>query len=108
MQGGTNSNRAEKRITSGARVSGSHGQLRQNPNPAIRRRVKERLYGTVVSATESNKYIVKFDNGLEKECTSRSLKLERSTTALPVSEVVDEMSAASTAAAESGLLADGK
>ena len=108
MQGRTNSNRAEKRITAGARVSGSHGQLQANPNAAIRRRVKERLYGTVVSATESNKYIVKFDNGLEKECTSRSLKLERATTALPVADVVDEMSAASTAAAESGLLADGK
>ena len=108
MQGRTNSGRAEKRITSGARVSGSHGQLRPNPNPAIRRRVKERLFGTVVSATECNKYIVKFDNGLEKTCTSGSLRLERSTTAVPVSEVVDEVSGGSTAAAENGILADCK
>ena len=108
MQGGTNSGRAEKRIIFGARVYGSHGQLVQNSNLAIRRRVKERLFGTVVSATECNKYIVKFDNGLEKECTSRSLRIERSTSAVPVSEVVDEVSGASTAAAENRILADCK
>ena len=53
--------RADQRIRNGTRVSGSHGELRANPNPQIKRRVKQRLYGVVIEATDAKKYRVRFD-----------------------------------------------
>jgi len=82
----TNGGCAERRITSGTRVSRSHGELRANLNPAIRRRVKERLYGHVVEAVGPNKYNVLFDHGKEAMCASRTLRTERATASIPITE----------------------
>ena len=84
----TNSNRCEKRITTGTRVSGSHGALVPNPNSSVKRRVKERIFGTVIEAIGTNKYKVLFDNGETKLCPSRTLRTERNNAGVPLSEAV--------------------
>ena len=86
MGGSINSNRNEKRITVGTRVSGSHGPLVPNSNPSIKRRVKQRIFGVVIESVDTNQYKVKFDNGLEKVCNSRSLRTERQIAGVPISE----------------------
>ena len=43
----------ESHLAVGAQVSGSHGNIIANPNPAIRRRVKQWIFGVVVSACTS-------------------------------------------------------
>ena len=84
----TNSGRAEKRITTGQRVSGAHGPLVPNPNPLIKRHVHERIYGRVIEAVGSAKYLIKFDDGVEKICTSRTLQTERNEISIPLVEVL--------------------
>ena len=84
---GTNSGRAEKRITTGTRISGAHGRLIANPNPLIKRRVHERVYGRVVEAVGQAKYRVRFDDGSEKVCASRTLRTEREEASIPQSEL---------------------
>jgi hypothetical protein len=41
------------------------------------------LYGQIVSAVGEKKYLVRFDNGLEQECASNSLRVERMNESLP-------------------------
>jgi len=84
MATATSGRRAERRITPGTHVSGSHGELRSNPD--IRRRVKERMYGHVVEAVGSDKYKVLFDNGKELVCPSRRIQTERATASIPIIE----------------------
>ena len=86
----TNSNRAEKRIIVGARVSGKHGKLVANPNPLIRRRIKEKIWGKVIAAIGKNKYSVRFDDGTIKECSSKSLKTERADAGIPLNELAED------------------
>jgi len=55
--------RPPKRIANGCRVSGALGRSIDNPNPTIKRKHKERLFGTVICAVDRNKYRVRLDNG---------------------------------------------
>jgi hypothetical protein len=41
------------------------------------------LYVKIVSAVGEKKYLVQFDNGLEQECASNSLRVERMNESLP-------------------------
>ena len=99
----TNSGRAEKRITTGQRVSGAHGPLVPNPNPKIKRRVHQRIHGRVLEAIGSAKYRIQFDDGVEKICASRTLRTERNEIAIPLAEV--PLTAARTAVATSSTAA---
>ncbi len=65
----------------GCRVEGSHGEFLPAPcNPdgsQASRRKRARLQGTIVEAKGEKRWLIKFDNGLEKECPSVTLKLLR-------------------------------
>ena len=74
---------APKRITTGVRVSGAIGKQIPNPNPTIKRKCRERLFGTVLSAVGSNRYRIRLDNGCIVEAASTVLKVHASTTSLP-------------------------
>ncbi len=75
--------RPPKRIANGVRVSGAVEPLIPNPNPAIARRHKQRLFGTVVCTCEHNRYQVHFDNGTLLEWASSLLRIEVADTSLP-------------------------
>ena len=77
----------ERHLAVGTWVSGSHGNFIANPNTAIRRRVKQQIFGVVVSACGTNKYNVHFDNGLTLACASRTLRLKTASSSLPHSEI---------------------
>ena len=64
-----------KMIIEGTQVSGSFGELMPNQKGPKLRRVKEKLFGTVLQSSGTNKYTVQFDNGMERECTSNVMKL---------------------------------
>ena len=68
--------RAPKRIGVGARVSGSFGESICNPNPAIKRKHKRRIFGNVVEAIDHKRYKVMFDNGAILQCYSNNLHVE--------------------------------
>jgi hypothetical protein len=63
----------------GCWVEGSHGDFLPAPcNPdgsQASRRKRARLQGTIVEAKGEKRWLVKFDNGLEKECPSLALKM---------------------------------
>ena len=68
-------------------MKGPHGSLIPNPNGG-KRRVRERVYGTVVKAVGQHKWEVKFDyDGIAKEVTSKSLQLESEGAEIPVDEL---------------------
>ena len=71
---------ALKRIGIGAQVSGSFGC---NPNPAIKRKHKCRIFGNVVEAIDHKRYKVMFDNGAILQCYSNNLCVELPTALLP-------------------------
>jgi len=75
--------RAPKRIATGVRVSGAIGKQIPNPNPAIKRKCRERLFGTVLSAVGSNRYRIRLDNGCIVEAASTILKVHASNSSLP-------------------------
>lgn len=62
------------------RVSGSLGDWIQGPTKRHRR---QRLFGTIVGAVGERKYLVRFDDGSEKECSSATLRVEKSHASLP-------------------------
>ncbi len=68
--------RPPKRIANGVRISGAVGPLIPNPNPAISRHHKQMLFGTVICASECNRYQVRFDDGTLMECASSILRIE--------------------------------
>ena len=75
------------RIFTGSRVKGPHGPLVINPNGG-KRRVREKVYGTVIKATGAHKWEVQFDfDGKSKEVTSKSLSLVEGETGAPVDEL---------------------
>jgi len=59
-----------KRLEVGTRVSGSVRNFIPNDDNSERRWLRERWFGYIVSAVGTNKYLVRFDNGEEKECAS--------------------------------------
>ena len=75
-------------LQAGCRVIGSHGPLIDNPNPNIKRRVREKVIGTVIRASGQRKWIVVFDfDGKEKEVASASLKkVSDESTGVPLNE----------------------
>jgi len=75
--------RAPKRIATGVRVSGAIGKQIPNPNPAIKRKCRERLFGVVLSAVGSNRYRIRLDNGCIVEAASAVLKVHGSSNSLP-------------------------
>ena len=85
--------RARKRMIAGMRMSGKHGPLVDNPlqveGAAKMRKVKERLCGCVLESSGNNKYLVRFDNNLEKACASGTLRIESQSAAIPPNEVPD-------------------
>ncbi len=58
------SSRGPSRLAVHQRVSGSFGDWMEGPT---KRRRRQRLYGQIVSAVGEKKYLVRFDNGVEKE-----------------------------------------
>jgi len=72
-----------KRLEVGCRVSGSYGEYRPNPNPNIKRRVRERIYGHIICAVDHKKYKVRWDDGREAEVFSNCLSKELPSAALP-------------------------
>ncbi len=72
--------RAPKRLAIHQRVSGSFGDWIEGP---AKRRRRQRLFGQIVSAVGEKKYLVTFDNGVEIECFSNTLRVEKIHEALP-------------------------
>ena len=64
---------AVKRLEIGSRVSGAVGEFITNHDGSKRRRLRERWFGHILSAVGTGKYLVRFDNGQEKECSSQVL-----------------------------------
>ena len=93
--------RPPKRIANGVRVSGAVGPLIPNPNPAISRRHKQRLFGTVISACERNRYQVRFDDGTLMECASSILRIEVGNASLPPDAIEESMARGDEAILES-------
>jgi hypothetical protein len=63
----------------GCRVEGNYGPFVPNVcNPdgsQVKRRRRERLQGTIVESRGEKRWLIRFDNGEEKECPSLGLKL---------------------------------
>ena len=75
------------RIFAGSRVKGPHGPLVANPNGG-KRRVREKVYGTVIKAIGAHKWEVRFDfDGVINEVTSKSLSLVEGEAGVPVDEL---------------------
>ncbi len=71
---------ANKRLHVNQRVSGALGEYMEGPT---KRHHHQRLYGHIVSAIGERKYLVRFDDGTEKECPSAVLRVERVAASLP-------------------------
>ena len=92
-----------KMIIEGTRVSGSFGELIPNPKGPKLRRVREQLFGTVLQSIGTNKYTVRFDNGMERECTSNVIKIvPKSAGRSPDDQEMSESSTSGEASESSG------
>jgi len=69
----------QKMIIIGTRVSGKYRELVQNPKGPQFRRVRNWVLRNVTKSISNNKYEVKFDNGVVKECSSQALRIEEAT-----------------------------
>ena len=67
-----------KRLEAGCRVSGSFGDYVPNPNPNIKRRIRMKLYGTIVRAVDKKQYEVLWDNNKTSIVFANSLAKETS------------------------------
>ena len=75
------------RLLPGCRIFGSHGPLEKNPNASVKRRVRSKVYGTVLKAEGLHKWEVRFDfDGKSKVVTSKSLKLVPNDAGIPLNE----------------------
>ena len=75
------------RLVPDSRLFGSHGPLVANPNASVKRRVRDKVYGTVVKAEGLHKWEVRFDfDGKSKVVSSRSLKLVPNDAGIPLNE----------------------
>ena len=79
MEGGRRS-APQKRLASNQRVSGAVGNFIEGPS---KRRRRERWFGHVLRAVGEKKYLIRFDNGEEKELPSAVLKVEHMIASLP-------------------------
>jgi hypothetical protein len=70
----------QKRLASKQRVSGAVGNFIEGPS---KRRHCERWFGHVLRAVGEKKYLIRFDNGEEKEFPSAVLKVEHMIASLP-------------------------
>ena len=77
----------EKRLSTGSRVSGAFGDFYANPDPNIRRRKRQRIFGVVQEACGPQKYKVLFDSGVVIECFSNTLRVETASTSIPLDEL---------------------
>ena len=72
---------AQKRLAPHQRVSGAVGEFIEG-GPSKRRR-RERWFGHVIQAVGERRYLVRFDNGQEKELPSNVLKVESALASIP-------------------------
>jgi len=72
---------AQKRLTPHQRVSGAVGDFIEG-GPSKRRR-PQRWFGHVIQAVGERRYMVRFDNGQEKELPSNVLKVESALASIP-------------------------
>jgi hypothetical protein len=82
MTSGTSFSRSNKMVATmnaSCHVEGSHGEFLPpacNPDGSQASRQKRaRLQGTILKAKDEKRWLVRFDNGLEKECPSVTLKM---------------------------------
>ena len=76
------------RIIPGCRVEGAIGPLVPNPNPTIKRRVRSRVFGTVIRAADKHKWEVRLDcDGSIKLAPSSALKFVPEGSGIPVNEL---------------------
>ena len=71
---------SQKRLAPDQRVSGALGAFIEGPH---KRRRRERLFGHIIRAVGERRYLVRFDNGEERECASNVLKVESSLASIP-------------------------
>jgi hypothetical protein len=65
----------EKRLSVGAWVSGTFGDFYADPEPKVKCRKRQRIYGVVQEACGPRKYRVCFVSGLIFDCFSNTLCL---------------------------------
>lgn len=96
------------RLQAGCRVKGSHGPFIPNPNPNIKRRLRERVEGTVIKASGQREWIVCFDyDGKEKEVSSNALTIVSDAEAgIPLNEVRAEAETVSDESANGNVVGD--
>ena len=70
----------QKRLSPNQRVSGAVGEFVQGPS---KRRRRQRWFGHIITAVGEKKYLVRFDNGEERELPSAVLKVEQDTESIP-------------------------
>jgi len=73
----------EEMIIQGTRVSGSFGELVPNSKGPTFKRVRHQSFATVLRSVGAKKYAVVFNNGMERECASNSMKILPKTVGLP-------------------------
>ena len=71
---------ANKRLHVNQRFSGA---LEDHMDGPTKRRHHQRLFGHILSAVGERKYLVRFDDGTEKECPSAVLTVEKVVANLP-------------------------
>ena len=74
MEDSTRRATANKRLYVNQRVSGAIGDYIEGLTKCRRH---HRLYGHVISDVGERKYLVRFDDGSEKECSSALLRVEK-------------------------------
>jgi hypothetical protein len=80
MEDSTKRATANKRLHVNQIVSGAVGDYIEGPT---KQRHRQRLYGHIISAVGEQKYMVRFDDGSEKECSSVLLRVEKMHTNVP-------------------------
>ena len=94
------------RILVGCRGEGAHDNLMPNPS-GNKRRVRERVAGTVIASTDHNKWRVLFDfNGKEQTVSSNSLAVVDAQVGVPLdrNEEVSHITASSYHKAHSSII----
>jgi hypothetical protein len=71
---------SQKRLAPNQRVSGSVGEFIEGPSKRCRR---QRWFGHIIRAVGERKYLVRFDNGEERELPSAVLKVEHIVASTP-------------------------
>jgi hypothetical protein len=70
----------QKLLSPNQRISGAVGEFIEGPS---KRRRRQRWFGHVITAVGEKKYLVRFDNGEERELPSAVLKVEQATASIP-------------------------